>query len=134
MRNLGLFITILLLSIFIINITAVKSPTITPEETVINLQKAINDEDPKLFEKLFVKNYIEDSFFASRMEMEEFFKYTKDVNLTNVSLVSKTDSEATIKCVFSNNIYEDPLILNSKIDLQKRDSGGWLIYNLEFNK
>lgn len=133
MRNLGLFITILLLSIFIINITAVKSPTITPEETIINLQKAINDEDPKLLEKLFVKNYIEDSFFAGRMEMEEFFKYTKDVSLTSVSIVSKTDTEATIKCIFTNNIYKEPLILDSEINLQQRDLG-WLIYNLEFKK
>ncbi len=133
MRNLGLFITILLFSIIFINITAVKSPTITPEETVKNLQKAINDADSKLFERLFVKNYITDNFFSANMDIQEFFKYTKDVSLTNVSLVSKTDTEATIKCIYTNNIDEEPLILNSEINLQKKDSA-WLIYNLEFNK
>ncbi|MBT2640484.1 hypothetical protein [Bacillus sp. ISL-39] len=133
MRNLGLFITILLFSIIFINITAVKSPTITPEETVENLQKAINDADSKLFERLFVKNYITDNFLSANMDIQEFFKYTKDVSITNVSLVSKNDSDATIKCIFYNNIADEALKLNLEINLQKSDSS-WLIYNMEINK
>ncbi|MCM3576446.1 hypothetical protein M3172_25195 [Mesobacillus subterraneus] len=133
MRNLGLFITILLFSIIFINITAVKSPTITPEETVKNLQKAINDADSKLFESLFVKNYITDNFLSANMDIQEFFKYTKDVSITNVSLVSKNDSDATIKCIFNNNIADEALKLNLEINLQKSDSS-WLIYNMEINK
>lgn len=133
MRNLGLFITILLFSIIFINITAVKSPTITPEETVKNLQKAINDADSKLFERLFVKNYITDNFLSANMDIQEFFKYTKDVSITNVSLVSKNDSDATIKCIFNNNIADEALKLNLEINLQKSDSS-WLIYNMEINK